>query len=244
MPSAPTALDLITRAYTSLGVVGLEDGPLDNPHAQLGLQRLNGLIGQWAIQALIPPTTSRTVIPIVLGKGSEANPITIGPTGDVVMTTRPLELDGVGVLLSGAAPRVEVARALYTDAQWNAIAVKDLTGAICTGVYYTPSVPNGEIILWQVPDTTIHSLVVYRAEQLVTYPTLVTAYTLPDGYADAIEWNLAVRLNVGRGEPVSPDLYDLARSSLAAIKRANNTTLSDLENDFAGNGPIYNIQTG
>lgn len=238
-----TALDLISQAYTTLGVLGLGE-TLDAPQAQLGLRRLNGLIAQWATQSLTIPTTSRTVIPIVLGKGSQTNPITIGPSGDVVMTTRPLELDQVGILLAGAAPQVELERAVYTEQMWNAIAIKDLTGPIFTGAYYVPEVPNGEIILWPVPDTTIHSLVIYRGEQVTTFATLTTSHTVPDGYGDALEFNLAVRLAPGSGVQVAPELHDLARSSLANIKRGNNTTMTDLANDFASEGAYYNIQTG
>lgn len=238
---AVTALDLISRASVTLGVYGPGE-TLDAAQAQLGLRRLNGLIGQWAVQALTIPTTSRTVIPITVGKGTEANPITIGPTGDVVMATRPLSLDGAGLLMSGPAPQVEVARTVYTGSMWDSLAVKGLTSSLFTGVYYTPSVPNGEIILWPVPDTTIHSLVIYRGEQLVTFASLSASHILPDGYEDALEFNLAVRLAPGSGIAVSPELHDLARSSLANIKRANNTTWTDLENDFAWGGG-YDIQT-
>lgn len=243
MSETVTALEIISRAYGSLGVHDPDEN-LSAPLGQLGFWRLNRLVAQWAVQSLTIPTSSRTVVPITVGKGSEANPITIGPTGDVVMTTRPLALEGAGLLLSGTAPRVEIPRAIYTDAMWNGIAVKDLTSPLFTGVFYTPSVPNGEIILWPVPDTTIHSLVIYRGEQIPPFANLSTAYILPDGYVDALEFNLAVRLGPGSGVQVSPELHDLARSSLATIKRGNNTTLTDLENDFAFGGGFYDITTG
>jgi hypothetical protein len=245
MSETVTALEIISRAYQTLGV----QDPSESVSAalgQFGFWRLNRLVAQWAAgHALTIPTSSRTVIPIVLGKGTEANPITIGPTGDVVMTTRPLALESAGLLLAGTAPRVEIERAVYTDAMWNAIAVKDMTSSLFTGVYYTPAVPNGEIILWPVPDTAIHSLVIYRGEQVPPFANLSTSYVLPDGYVDALEFNLAVRLGPGSGVQVTPELQDLARSSLATIKRGNNTTMTDLANDFAfDGGDGYNILTG
>lgn len=243
MSETATALDLITRAYGTLGVASPGE-TITAELVQLGFWRLNGLIGQWAVQSLTIPTTSRIVIPITAGKGSEANPITIGPTGDVVTTTRPLDLDGAGLLLAGTAPQVELERAVYTDAMWDAVAVKDLASPLFTGVYYVPDVPNGSIILWPVPNTTIHSLVIYRGEQIPPFVNLVTPYIFPDGYRDALDFALAIRLAPGSGVPVTPELQDLARSSLANIKRGNNTTLVDLPNDFATSGGWYNIQTG
>jgi hypothetical protein len=241
-----TALDLVTRAFQTLGVYSAEDSLPGGP-AQLAFRRLNSMIGAWALEALTIPTVSRTIWPLVAAKGSETNPYLIGPTagvGNFVTPTRPLEIEACGILLSGATPQVELSRTVFNDQMWQAIAVKDLTSPIFTGVFYTPSVPNGEIVLWPIPDTAIHSLVLYRGEQLAQFATLTTSVVLPDGYADALDFNLAVRLAPSQGIAVTPDLVQLSRSSLATLKRAN-TQMTDLENDFARQGgDRYNIVTG
>jgi hypothetical protein len=245
MSDVVTALDLVTRAFHTLGVYSAEDSIPGGP-AQYAFTRLNALIGAWALEALTIPVVSRTVWPLVAAKGSEANPYLIGPTagaGNFTTPTRPLAIDGCGILLSGVAPQAEVPRAVFTDQMWQAIAVKDQTSPIFTGLYYTPSVPNGEIVLWPIPDTAIHSLVLYRGEQLAPFATLTTSVTLPDGYADALDYNLAVRLAPSQGIAVTPDLVQLSRSTLASVKRAN-TLMTDLENDFASGGGGYNIVTG
>jgi len=246
MSEVVTGLDVVTRALQTLGVTALGDA-IDGMEATNGLARLNSLIGSWALQPLTIPLISRTVWPLVANKGTEANPYLIGPTavlaGDFLTATVPHELEGAGILLSGATPQVEVPRAVLNDQQWASIAVKDLSSPIFTAVFYSPTVPTGQIVLWPVPDTAIHSLVLYRGEQLPIFANLSTSYTLPDGYVEALDYNLAVRLAPSRGVAVTPDLAGLARLSLATLKRAN-WQMTDLENDFAMGGGGYNIQTG
>jgi hypothetical protein len=245
MSEVVTGLDVITRALQTLGVYGV-GGAISGMEATDVLLRLNSLVGSWAITPGTIPLVSRTVYTLVANKGSEANPYLIGPavTGsDFVSATVPHELEGAGILLSGATPQVEVPRAVLNDVQWASIAVKDLTSPIFTSVFYTAGAPNGEIVLWPVPDTAIHSLVLYRGEQVPMFANLSTSYTLPDGYVEALDYNLAVRVAPSYGVPVSPDLGRLAVQTLATVKRAN-VQMTDLENDFASGGGGYNIQTG
>lgn len=245
MSEIVTGLDVVTRALQTLGVTALGDA-IDGMEATNALARLNSMVGSWALQPLTIPLISRTVWPLVANKGSEVNPYLIGPTvtgTNFVSATVPHDLEGAGILLSGVAPQVEVPRAVLNDQQWADIRVKDLSSPLFTAVYYTPAVPNGEIVLWPVPDTAIHSLVLYRGEQLPIFANLSTSYTLPDGYVEALDYNLAVRLAPSRGVAISPDLATLARLSLATLKRAN-LQMTDLENDFAMGGGGYNIQTG
>lgn len=245
MPDTVTALDLVTRAFQSLGVYSAEDSIPGGP-AQLAFRRLNSMIGSWALESLTIPIVSRTVWPLVANKGSEANPYLIGPTagvGNFVTPTRPLEIEGAGILWGFPTPQPETARAVFDDQMWASIAVKDLSSPIFTGLFYTPSVPNGEIVLWPIPNTAIHSLVLYRGEQLAQFATLTTSVTLPDGYADALDFNLAVRLAPSQGVAVTPDLVQLSRSTLASVKRGN-TQMSDLDNDLAMPGGWYNINEG
>jgi hypothetical protein len=246
-PNLTTALDLITTSLQAIGVYQLGE-PIPNMEVQAALRRLNGLIGSLAIQRLSIPTIARTVWPLLSGYGSPENPYFLGPSapaGSFVQPTRPNALESAAVVLGGTTPAIEIPRAVYTDDAYDAIQIKDLSNVLFTGVYYQPTVPNGTIILWPVPNTALNSLVLYTKQQLVLFQDLVTAYTLPDGYPEMFENNLAVRLAPSYGVAVTPDVANAARLSLTTLLRAN-VRLSDLAQDLmvsdARGG--YNILTG
>lgn len=135
---------------------------------------------------------------------------------------------------TGASPAVEIPRALYTDDAYQALAVKNLVSQLFTGVYYNPTQPLGQVFLWPTPNTDQNQLVLYLPTQFAGFVDLTTDYTYPGtaGYAEALEYNLALRLAAPYGRQVPPDVLLLATSAFATIKRAN-YKLSDLPIDAA-----------
>ena len=245
-----TALAIITLSHKVLGTFqpGETIPPADTTDALL---LLNGLLGTWSLQTLTSPIQSRDVFPLVAGQGGPSLPYTIGPGGSF-NTTRPASeasLTGAGILLGGTTPAIEVPRAIYTDDAYQAIAIKDLASALFTGIYYnaTFTAGLGTIFLWPVPNTTLHSLVLYRRQPLTSFVSLSAAYDLPDGYQECFVYNLARRLQEPYGRTLSANALDLARDSLAVVKRAN-LELTDMPVDpmFVGSNPRggYNIVTG
>lgn len=241
-----TALQLITTAFQTLGVYAPGDAIAD-ADAQDGFRRLNAMMGSWALQPLTIPVIAREVFDLVSGQGSPTNPYTIGPGGDFD-TSRPLQLEGAGLVLGNSSPAIELPRGMLTDDAYEAIQVKTLTNALFTDVYYNATFDDGfgRIYLWPVPDSADNDLVLYRLQQLSAFVSLTAAYDLPNGYEEAMSYNLARRLAMPYGKPLNPDLLDLATQSLATIKRAN-TKLTDIPQDPAFTHDRrggYNIQTG
>jgi hypothetical protein len=230
------ALDLITAAYQNLNVFQ-QGASIPASQANDAFLRMNRMLGTWATQSFTIPATVGETFPLVAGKGGPSNPYTIGVGGDL-NTDRPLApsyISAVGLLLGGTTPAVEIQRVLYTRDAYQAIAIKELQNALFTGLYYAPTRSGvlGNINLWPVPNTTLHSLVLYHDSPLVTFADLsTTKYDLLPGYEDAIIYNLERRLATPYGRTMPADDLILANAGMRLIKRVN-VPMLDMPNDFA-----------
>lgn len=144
---------------------------------------------------------------------------------------------------------VEIPRSILTDSAYQAIQLKNLTNSQFTNVYYNPTFPFGEIFLWPCPDTASNQLVLYLQNVFEGFADLTTEYAWPSnpGYAEALQYQLALRLAIPNGRQVSDELRRLAAETLGLIKRANNT-IFDLPSDAAlltgDRRGGYNVNTG
>lgn len=241
-----TAVSLITRALKTIGVLAAGDTPGGYMITDSFLD-LNEMMGSLAIQPQTIPVVTREVFTLTAGRGGTTDPYTIGPGGDF-NTSRPADIESAGLLLNSSTPAVEVPRAVLTDEAYQAIAIKDLASSLFTGVYYSQTFASGlgEINLWPVPNIATNSLVLYRSEQLSTFTNLTATYYVPNGYAEMLRYQLAVRLAMVFQKPVSDGLERMASLSLANVKRANNK-IFDLPTDPALTSNQrygYNILTG
>lgn len=134
--------------------------------------------------------------------------------------------------VSDATGVTEIPRSVISDDAWQLIQIKTLTSALFTYVYYNPtfSAGLGTINLWPIPTTDEHALVLYRPQQLSSFASLSAEYILPDGYSEAIEYQLARRLTTPFGVTLAPEAAQLAAESFAWLKRTN-MKLNDLPID-------------
>lgn len=232
--STVTALDILTAAFVQLNVfqVGSSIGA---PQSDDAFKRLNRMLGGWALQNLTIPNVTRDVFALIAGKGGPSNPYSIG-VGGTLNTDKPpsqSSITAVGLLLGGTTPAVEVPRVLYTDDAYNRIAIKELSNSLFTGLYYNATFATafGTVNLWPVPDNTLHSLVLYHESPLTSFVDLVTPYSLPIGYEEALVYNLERRMAGPYGRAMPPDDLLLANQGMRLIKR-NNVNLVDMPNDF------------
>jgi hypothetical protein len=249
-----TARAIISSAFLANGIFALADtiaGTTDETYA-FGI--LNLMMSSFKLQPLTSPTNTRETFALTVGKGGPNNPYTIGPNGDF-NTTRPAsvsEITGWGLTLPGTnATQVEIPRAMLTDDAWQAIQIKGLPNGLFTDAYYNPTFAGGlgTINLWPVPNTTVNGLVLYRNLPIASFPSVAAVIDLPEGYEEMLGYQLSRRLLTPYGitdQGVVSDVLDMARTTLANIKRAN-VKLVDLPIDPAlthsGRGG-YNIDTG
>ena len=206
------------------------------------LRRLNLMIGGFAQQGDLIPAVARVVAPLLSGKGASTNPYTIGVGGDINTARPPNQNSIVGAGLLFGTPvsppgPLEVPRAVLTNDMWENLRLKNLPSVLFTDVYYRPDFSGdlGSIFLYPVPTDLANSLVLYIQQGLTTFVDLTTTYYVPPGYDDMLHFNLAMKLAVPYGRPISPDLREQAETTLANVKRSN-ASLSDLSNDLAAIG--------
>ena len=130
----------------------------------------------------------------------------------------------------------EIRRPVITLDAYQSTTIKNLPNSLFTNVYYVPSYPFGQIILWPRPDTTINQLALYLESVFTGFAALTTSYDFPSlpGYAEALQYQLNLRLFGPYRVPEAnrPHLQDMARETWGTIKRAN-TSLVDLPTDAA-----------
>lgn len=228
-----TGRDLVTRALQTLGVYAPGD-TVSGTDIQTGFQFLNELVDSWAIQALTILLVDRTEYPLVAGQGGPSSPYTYGPGGDFDTGTkaRPPSIQDANLLLNGFTPPIEIPLAIITDDMYAAQAIKTQQSEYPQWLYYNPSVPLGNIYLWNVPSTNVNALVLYTPTVTAAFPDLSTLYVCPPGYqkafrlclADACISSFAVPASIG--QKVSVD----AAQALSDLK-CSNVKMGDLSMD-------------
>jgi len=218
-----TARDLCNSALILTGALaqGEDAGPGDLSDA---FTRLNRMMSAWKNQRLTMTGVEINDYPLV---GSQSE-YWIGPGGDFNQFC-PTILSYVGLVLDNTSPEVEIKQQVITVKDWSFQSVKSQTSTQPTQVYYdttfqTTGAHAGmrKIIVWPVP-TNVNTLRLYCPKPLTEFSNLSTAYTLPEGAEDAIEYNLAVRLiqaGMGLREHLS-DIVPMAKEALGNYKRAN-----------------------
>ena len=112
-----------------------------------------------------------------------------------------------------------------TVERWQQTPLKDTSGTP-TEVYVEAGWPYTTLRCWPVPDDSTVDLVLYLSlAEESWFATLTADADLPRGYADAIRYNLAVRLAPEFGRPLDPTVLLLAEQSLADVKRGNARTI-------------------
>lgn len=218
-----TAQDLIRSALVLTGTLAQGESPSAEDSAD-AFTRLNRLVSAWQNQRLTIWVTERKVYTLTASKQT----YTIGVGADFNQA-RPQFLSYAGLILTTPNPDVEIPLDVINVKDWSQQSIKALTSTLPTRVYYETVFPTtgasagwGNVIFWPTP-TQVNDVALYCPLPLSEFAALATDYTLPPGYQEALEYNLAKRLiqaGMGLREHL-PDISDMARESLAAIKRVN-----------------------
>lgn len=144
---------------------------------------------------------------------------TIGPTGDFV-TTRPVKLERGSFFRDSSNQDFPVFVTEDRNAYDN-IQVKSVTSTYPQMLFYEAGFPNGTLYVY--PKTSVAlTLFLNSWGALQSFAALTTAVSLPPGYQAMMEHNLAIWCQPVFNLPVSQDVKDIARTTLAAVKRINN----------------------
>lgn len=209
-----TFRDVISEALQEITVVDPID-PVPAEMAAKGLSRLNQLLDEWNAD-------SQTVYGNVFSTFTltpNLQPHTIGPTGSLVLSSRPASVASVSLVLNSSTPSVYTPVTVRDSQWWADNAVPGLTSAYPTDVFYDQTFPNGSLYFWPVPTTAYP--VSIQTSGVLAQVTLDTVVSLPPGYRGALMLTLAERLAPSFGATVSPETKEAARSARSRVFATN-----------------------
>ena len=205
-----TVLDIITDAHIAIGAAD-PTNPLSSDAAAYGLRVFNRMLSSWNNDGLMVYTVNRTVFPITAG----TQVWTLGAGGTLNMA-RPARIHMASILIPGTYP-TEIPLQIYSDEEWQAVAVKNPSGGYPTGLWCTGDVPLNNLYLWPVPAFTC-SLVLYTWGHTASFTDLSTPVVFPDGYEEAMVNSLALLLAPSFG--IQPNPIIEVTSSRAKLRIA------------------------
>lgn len=207
-----TARDLISSSLRLLNVIGESETPSGSTLSN-ALNRLNGMIKSWNIEGLLIHKVTREELSL----GASATSKTIGATGDIV-TTRPTKITYLGIKDGTTEYPIE----LITAEEYASISNKSITSSYPSKAWVQGTYPNETISFWPVPNSGL-TLVVQSRKPLSSTLAATDALSFPDGYEDALEYNLTVRLAADYGKPLDPVVYELASNLKSNLMRQNSS---------------------
>jgi len=208
------ARSIIFGAFCEIGVYQPNE-TLTATDAQIGLGRLQMLLDAWAAEQGTLAVFNPQTYTIPAGEFE----FTIGAGGDL-NTQRPVYVDGMNYVNPGSSPAVEVPMAPMSKEQYMALSIKELSSGLPQEYFYNPTTPLGTFTIWPVPDQDI-DLVVYASLAVAQPATLNATVVGPPGYAEAIHYQLALRLCNPMGRPIPANLPQMASSAFLRMQRPN-----------------------
>lgn len=229
-----TVLDLITSAMRSLTVLASGEVPTAE-ESNDALAIFNLMVDSWNTERLKIFTIPMQEFSITTNQQN----YTLGPGGTLNMAVRPTRVERYGIVnLNNAAQPLELPLEMLTVDQWAAIPVKLIGSTLPTKIYDDGAYPLRNVSFWPFPLTAVN-LRVYYWSPLAGAAILQTVLAQPPGYAEALKYNLAVRLAPEFGTSAPPDVQRLAMETKGKIKSVN-AVLKDMRCDPAlGRGEQY-----
>lgn len=237
---ATSALVLLQAILEKLRVYSAGQ-PINAADSARGLEQLNRMLDRWSNQSLTCFANVEQPIPLVALKGQ----YTIGTSGGAdVNLTRPLAIKtgyGGAYLVDSNQYRYPVE--VVEQDRWNQIGTLTINAQIPSAIFYDPQFPLGIVNVYPLP-LLAYTLYIDSRLPFTQFASLTSSVTLPPGYEAAIENNGCVELKpFFKGAQLDPDIKELARESLADIKRTN---MRDIVAQFddaivSHAAPTYNI---
>lgn len=234
-----TIQQLFYDAYADAGLIQLEQTGL-NPDQIAECQQLyNRMIDSFQLDGLMTSHVARLTFPLVPDKGI----YTVGPNGDFdpvngislagpagqIASNYPCRLERVSAVITvdpfQSGPPEYPMRALTVD-DYQMWILKQQTTNWPWCFFYEPAFPLGILNLLYVPSDANY-VALYIEETLAQIDATQDAtVAFRPMYYDCICSNLAVRIAGRKNKQLSPDIRELARSTLSMIKQANLRPLS------------------
>jgi hypothetical protein len=236
----PTGTDICTSALVRAGVLGVGNPPSADQISR-ALLLLNDMLALWSSKRWLNYAELDHTI-VVTG----AQSYTIGPGGDIDVTSRPdrIEWGYVRLLNGGGAGNLPVDIPLdqiYSREDYSTVALKTLRTQPMA-FFYDSGYPTGRIYPIPIPnDSTRYEL---HFGTRIILPVLVTPATnivLPPQYSYAMRWNLTSECRSEWRLPPAADIDKKAQDGLQTIRSSNVQVPSlSLPAGLGGSQGVYN----
>lgn len=233
------ALDLIASSMRLIGALESGEVPTGSEASDF-LMILNQMLDSWNADRLAVFTITINEFPLVVNQ----QVYTLG-TGGNFNTARPAKIDRISIVsLTNPAQPLELPIDYYTDWDWQQVPVKNIQTTLPQAVYDDGGFPFRNLSFWPIPTAPVNTRI-YGWTALTQYASLTTDVAYPPGYAEALRYNLAVRLMAempGSYNPIMSQVTaGLALESLARIKSMNEPLIEAFcDAAITGNGGYYN----
>ena len=239
-----TANDLINEMFATVGITAEGEVPTA-AQANAALLTVNMMIDTWAANRISALALTRESFPLTANVYSYL----IG-SGQTFNTSVPGDIKG----------------AFYQDGNNNRLPVRVLTreeydslpdAIISTGppkaIFFDPGATQqttfkGTIYVYPVPDgATPYNLYLESQKPFTEFASLVTAYSFPPSYQEAMVYNGAIRIAAKNSVPVSALVAEIARESLSTLVALNSKRMvagSDVPGGSEPAGHGMNILSG
>lgn len=230
-----SALDIIKSALRLIGVLSSGANPTAD-EANDALMILNQMMDEWSLERLMTYSIQRQEFTLVASQRD----YTLGSGGDFDVV-RPSELENITLVsYSNAVQPLEIPLEQITEARWQDLQLKTLTGTMPIAVYQDKGFPFRTISFYPTPTVSYLKTAIYWWKALGLFPDLNSKFSFPPGYFKALRYNLAVDLWAEWSDspaPIDPLVTQQAISTKASIK-TRNVTVELLKCDRALTGEI------
>ncbi len=204
-----TGQGLIEDALRDIGVGALGDTP-NQEIINYSLRQLNRMLETWSAE--VGPQFYSVFESLTWTSGQASQ--TIGSGGDL-NTTRPISITSLQTRKSS----LDYTLNQVSLEQYQTTVLKSISTDYPEVFAYQRNFPLGTIYMFPVPASSLSIRI--TSKKALSDLTLAGTVALPEGYEEAIQKNLAIRLAPAFGRSVKPELVMVANKAKEAIKMVN-----------------------
>jgi hypothetical protein len=232
-----TARDLIKGSMRLIGALAAGETPSADEQAD-ALLSLNDMLDSWSSDKLFIFKKVREEFSLVSGQQSR----TMG-TGANFNTSKPAFIEEAMIEEQSSGNYLETPLQMLSVQEWAQVSPKSQTADVPQLLFVEDTHPTLTLYFWPTPSST-NKAVLHSLKPLTAFSSVSDDVDLPPGYAEALKYNLALRLCPEYGKTATNEILMIAADGMEKIQRRNSgPTLMSFDPALAG-GARYNIYTG
>jgi hypothetical protein len=229
-----TPKDLIKAALRKLVVLAEGEEP-SNEGLTDAFSELNRMMAQWNNKNYLVLGTNIEEFSLVASQNS----YTLGSGGNF-NTTVPIRIDKVFIKYDS---NTEIPIEIIDNNRWGEIVNKSTESNTPRKVFIDINHPLMKLYFYPTP-SEVKTIILHNFRQFSAFSTTTESISLPNGYEDAIVYNLAMRLAPEYGKEPSGTIIKYAQDALSDIKRSNiRPRTVKLDSALSGSGG-FDYRTG